>query len=78
MTKIQIGDIIIETMRMLEPPPSNSTYIGDAVFAEYDGFGIWLRTGHHRDERCTHRIYLEPKVLDNLVRFYKDMADNQP
>lgn len=47
----------------------NPTYLGDAVYAEHDGFGIWLRTGDHRVGHCIDKIYLEPKVLVALINF---------
>ena len=45
------------------------SYIGDGVYAEFDGYGIWLRTGDHRDEKCDNKIYLEPSVLNDLINF---------
>jgi hypothetical protein len=47
----------------------NTTYLGDAVYAEFDGYGISLRTQHHRPELCTNEIYLEPEVLQALNNF---------
>ena len=44
-------------------------YIGDAVYAAFDGFGIELRANHH--ENPTDKIYLEPDVLVSLIRFAK-------
>lgn len=43
-------------------------YIGDGVYAEHDGFGIWLRTERvaGNGETVTHEIYLEPMILKNL------------
>jgi len=38
-------------------------YIGDGVYAEFDGLGIWLRTGDHRKELADDSIYLESDVL---------------
>lgn len=45
------------------------TYLGDGVYAEFDGYDIWLRTGDHRNELCTNRICLETIVLDRLLQF---------
>ena len=42
---------------------SVQTYIGDGVYAEYDGFGVWLTTER---ENGTHRIYLEPQMIEDL------------
>ncbi len=38
-------------------------YIGDGVYAEYDGLGVWLTTERENGE---HRIYLEPQMLDSI------------
>jgi hypothetical protein len=43
------------------------TYIGDGVYAEFDGFGIWLTTERH--DEGVHRIYLEPEIYRNFVAF---------
>jgi hypothetical protein len=43
----------------------NETYLGDAVYASFDGYHIWLRTGDGRDQR----IALEPSVYANLIRY---------
>ena len=42
-------------------------YVGDGVYAMFDGFGIWLRT--HRDDE-THQIYLEPSVLSDVNKLF--------
>lgn len=51
------------------------SYLGDAVYAEWDGYGLWLRTGDHRDEKCDDKIYLDPRVLERLNQFYQDSLD---
>ena len=43
----------------------NETYLGDAVYASFDGYQIWLRTGDGNDQR----IALEPGVFASLMRF---------
>ncbi len=45
------------------------SYLGDGVYAEFDGDGIWLRTGTHEDHLCDNRIYLEPAVIYELTQF---------
>ncbi len=40
------------------------TYIGDGVYAEWDGMGVWLTTQRAEGE---HRIYLEPEMLRTLM-----------
>ena len=42
-------------------------YIGDGVYVEYDGYGIWLKANDHQFP--TDQIYLEPSVLEALSRF---------
>jgi hypothetical protein len=46
----------------------DTIYIGDAIYAHYDGYGIELRLNDHRNE-CA--VYLEPEVLQALTEFYK-------
>lgn len=49
----------------------NHAYIGDGVYAEFDGFGLILRTGNHQDHKCDNKIYLEDDVLKSLNIFYE-------
>jgi hypothetical protein len=46
------------------------TYLGDGVYASFDGYQIWLRT--MRDDgrkEITHMIAIDPMVFIALVRF---------
>lgn len=43
----------------------DETYLGDAVYASFDGFNIWLRTGDGENQR----IALEPSVFAALVDY---------
>jgi hypothetical protein len=45
----------------------NPTYLGDAVYAYFDGNGIELKLDHHAS-RCL--IYLEPEVVEALETFW--------
>jgi predicted component of type VI protein secretion system len=48
-------------------------YLGDGVYAIYDGYGIWL---HANDlENPTDRVYLEPKVFNALKKFEKRISE---
>ena len=50
-------------------PEIKKQYIGDAVYAIFDGFGIEL---HVNDlENPTDKVYLEPSVLNALNKFYE-------
>ena len=46
-----------------EPPRPNPTYLGDGVYAEFDGWQIWLRG------EAPERIALEPAVFEALVTY---------
>ncbi len=47
---------------------NNTIYIGDAVYAHFDGNGNELRLNDHRNP-CL--IYLEPEVMENLIEFWQ-------
>lgn len=55
----------------------NHSYLGDGVYAQWDGYGFWLRTGDHRDGNCENKIYLEPDILNRLNEFYKHLTGQQ-
>jgi hypothetical protein len=46
----------------------NPIYLGDAVYAFFDGNGIELRLNDHRNQ-CA--VYLEPEVMAALMAFWK-------
>ncbi len=52
-----------------------ASYLGDGVYAIFDGHGIWLHANDHKDP--TDRVYLEPQVLELLVAFDKDVRNQQ-
>ena len=52
------------------PDNPNITYLGDGAYAEFDGYGVWIRANHHEADKCTGQVYLEPKVFDSLVQFF--------
>ena len=54
---------------------SDETYIGDGVYASFDGFMIKLRTQRDNGD---HVIYLEPNVYDDLVRFGDHWFQRKP
>ena len=51
----------------------NKEYLGDGVYAEFDGYGIWLRANVPN----TDNIYLEPVVLAALRAFYEQQFDEE-
>jgi len=44
-------------------------YIGEGVYAEFDGYGVWLLANSH--DKPTDKIYLEPYVLETIWRMLK-------
>ncbi len=47
---------------------NDTIYIGDAVYAHFDGHGIELKLNSHLNQRA---VYLEPEVMQNLIEFWK-------
>lgn len=45
-------------------------YIGDGVYASFDGYQIWVRA---EDASGTNRIALEPEVFAHLVKYEADL-----
>lgn len=40
-------------------------YLGDGVYASFDGYQIWLAVNHHENKV----VALDPSVMDTLVRY---------
>jgi hypothetical protein len=49
-------------------------YIGDAVYAHCDGYGIELRLNHRRSP-CA--VYLEPETLQGLIEFWNSAQNRK-
>ncbi len=49
-------------------------YLGDSVYADFDGFGIVLTTENGYEPRNT--IVLEPQVLKALERYQQKLRDH--
>lgn len=51
------------------------TYLGDGLYASFDGCGISLRTSRFDGE---HWVYLEPDVYESLLAYVEKLkGDNQ-
>ena len=48
----------------------NQRYLGDGVYAQFDGWGIKLLVNDL--EEPTDTVYIEPSVLEALVDFFND------
>jgi len=46
----------------------NEVYLGDGLYAKFDGWNFWLRT---RRETGDHYIALEPDVLASFLEFVR-------
>lgn len=44
-------------------------YLGDAVYASFDGYQVWLRTG----DGSNNQIALEPAVMHRLFEYVEDL-----
>jgi len=42
-------------------------YLGDGVYASFDGYGIWIKTSNGAE--ATNEIYLEPNVYNALTKY---------
>ena len=47
------------------------TYIGDGVYASFDGYQVWIRT---QREGGWHEIALEPAVYDRLREYARSVG----
>jgi len=54
---------------MTEDEREKHCYLGDAVYAEWDGSYFILRTDSHLDNECGNKIFLDIDVLKSLIEF---------
>lgn len=45
---------------------THADYLGDGVYASFDGYHVWLRT---QRENGWHEVALEPLVIETLNRY---------
>lgn len=50
----------------------NDRYLGDGVYASFDGYQIWLAANHHENKV----VALEPAVFSELVAYAKRVFEN--
>lgn len=50
---------------------NKSIYIGDGVYASFDGYAVVLAVNHH-DNKV---VVIEPEVWANLVRFVDNLSE---
>lgn len=49
-------------------------YLGDGLYASYDGFQVMLRAPTTEEDRV---VYLEPGVVRALQRYLEDLEQSQ-
>ena len=49
---------------------TNEHYIGDGLYASFDGFGFTLRAPR---ETGDHTVYLEPDVLASFIQYVEQI-----
>lgn len=54
---------------------NESVYLGDAVYASFDGYHIWLHTSNGVE--TSNEIALEPPVYKALVRYAQSIPGNR-
>lgn len=55
---------------------THTRYIGDAVYAHFDGHHVMLTTGHHDPAQASNIIALDPSVVAELERYVKDLKES--
>lgn len=50
-------------------PEFEKRYLGDGVYASFDGYQVWLHVNHHEAPPC---VALEPAVIDAINRYFRD------
>ena len=48
-------------------------YLGDGVYASFDGYQIWLAVNHHSNQV----VALEPDVMKALINYYNNILLKQ-
>lgn len=46
-------------------PDQKDAYLGDGVYASFDGYQIWLAVNHHENKQ----VAIEPAVLLSLLEY---------
>jgi hypothetical protein len=49
----------------------NETYLGDGLYARFDGFSIWLRAPR---ENGDHIVALEPGLMNALIAYAREVG----
>ena len=52
---------------------SKDIYLGDGVYASFDGYQVWLAANHHENKV----IALEPEVFQRLCQYVESLEEQQ-
>ena len=55
----------------VKPPQPEPVYLGDGLYAQFDGFQIELYASN--GVMKTNKVYLEPSVLNAFLRYVEDL-----
>jgi hypothetical protein len=50
----------------------HNTYLGDGVYASFDGYQIWLAVNHHEN----NVVALDPDVFAQLCKYVEKLKDD--
>jgi hypothetical protein len=51
----------------------HKAYLGDSVYASYDGYSIWLAVGNHENDV----VALEPDVFASLCKYVEMLKEKK-
>lgn len=60
----------MEIRQNVDPNDIGKRYLGDGVYASFDGFHIWIQTLR---DGYRHKIALDPEVFAALCKYAKDI-----
>ena len=60
-------DLSVMVVYVEPQPQTNQEYLGDGLYAEFDGDQVWLFT--HDGYQRTNEVALEPGVLESFLKY---------
>ena len=66
-------DLNVQIIYSERQPCTDQTYLGDGVYAEFDGYQIWLYTHDGISRLC--EIALEPGVFARLLTYAERLRE---
>lgn len=59
----------------MNPDNQYKVYLGDSVYASFDGYHIWLTTENGYPDDPRNKIALEPSVLGALISYHAALME---